>query len=70
LTSDELFYIGQALEFRIATSKQEVGNYSIGSSDYTRCIFIVEICERSLIKVHNLLDLANSTKNKAVTLKG
>jgi chromosome segregation ATPase len=70
LTSDELFYIEQALEFRLTAAKHEVDRYPIDSSDCRRCNFIIEICERSLAKVHNLLELANSTKHKAVTLKG
>jgi hypothetical protein len=70
LTSDELSYIGQALEFRLTAAKQEVDKYSVDSNDYRRCNFIIQICEESLTKVHKLLELANSTKHKAVTLKG
>lgn len=70
LTSEELLCIEQALEFRLTAAKREVDKYSIDSTDYRRCNSIIETSEKSLTKVHNLLELANSTKRKAVTLKG
>jgi hypothetical protein len=70
LTNDELFYIGDALTYRLAEVKQTVGRSAIDSNDYRRRKFIITMSEELRRKVNILLELANSNGSKTVSLHG